>query len=117
MVRRLKSEGFWVRGVDLKLPEYSSSPADEFLIMDLRNQLSCAKSLTLGQTRDCFDQVYQFAADMGGAGYIFTGDNDANVMHNSALINLNVVHYATKFNVKKVRKQRESRRYSRNVIT
>ena len=98
MVRRLKSEGFWVRGVDLKLPEYSSSPADEFLIMDLRNQLSCAKSLTLGQTRDCFDQVYQFAADMGGAGYIFTGDNDANVMHNSATINLNVLQAQVDFN-------------------
>ena len=98
MVRRLKSEGFWVRGVDLKLPEYSSSPADEFLIMDLRNQLSCAKSLALGQTRDYFDQVYQFAADMGGAGYIFTGDNDANVMHNSATINLNILQAQVEFN-------------------
>jgi len=98
MVRRLKNEGVWVRGVDLKLPEYSTSPADEFLIMDLRDPLSCAKSLALGQTRDYFNQVYQFAADMGGAGYIFTGDNDANVMHNSATINLNILQAQVNFN-------------------
>jgi len=100
MVRRLRNEGFWVRGVDLKLPEYSQSPADEFLILDLRDQLNCAKSLALGQTRDYFDQVYQFAADMGGAGYIFSGDNDANVMHNSATINLNILQAQVDFNTK-----------------
>jgi GDP-D-mannose 3',5'-epimerase len=98
MVRRLKNEGYWVRGVDLKYPEYSTSPADEFFIMDLRNQQSCTNSLTLGETKDCFDHVYQFAADMGGAGYIFTGNNDANVMHNSATINLNVLQAQVDFN-------------------
>jgi len=100
MVRRLKNEGFWVRGVDLKLPEYSQSPADEFLILDLRDQLNCAKSLTLGQAGDYFVQVYQFAADMGGAGYIFSGENDADVMHNSATINLNILQAQVDLNAK-----------------
>lgn len=98
MVRRLKNEGFWVRGVDLKLPEYSPSPADEFFILDLRDRANCVKSLQLGLTNTHFDHVYQFAADMGGAGYIFTGDNDANVMFNSATINLNILQAQVDFN-------------------
>lgn len=98
MVRRLKKEGYWVRGVDLKHPEYSPSAADEFFILDLRDQINCKKSLALGTTGDYFDHVYQFAADMGGAGYIFTGDNDADVMHNSATINLNVLQAQVDFN-------------------
>jgi GDP-D-mannose 3',5'-epimerase len=86
MVKRLKQEGYWVRAVDLKLPSFSISPADEFLIGDLRDA-QFVDEISTG-----FDEVYQFAADMGGAGYIFTGDHDADVMHNSATINLNVLN-------------------------
>jgi GDP-D-mannose 3', 5'-epimerase len=86
LVARLKSEGFWVRGADLKHPEFSSTLADDFLIGDLRDPVVCRR---VADQR--FDEVYQLAADMGGAGYIFTGENDANVMHNSALINLNML--------------------------
>jgi nucleoside-diphosphate-sugar epimerase len=86
LVRRLKSEGYSVRGVDLKRPEFSASVADEFVLGDLRDPLVCRSVMD-----SPFDEVYQFAADIGGAGYLFTGDNDANVMHNSALVNLNVV--------------------------
>lgn len=86
LVRRLKSEGFWVRGVDLKRPEFAPSAVDEFLIGDLRDQQFCR-----GVFDRRFDEVYQLAADMGGAGYIFTGEHDADIMHNSAQINLNVV--------------------------
>lgn len=86
LVKRLKAEGFWVRGVDLKVHDFSESPADEFILGDLRDQ---------GFVRSLFDrtfgEVYQLAADMGGAGYIFTGDHDAGIMHNSAQINLNVL--------------------------
>jgi len=85
LVKHLKREGFWVRGADLKYPEYDKTAADDFIIGDLRNQSVCDKVLD-----QPFDEVYQLAADMGGAGYIFTGENDANVMHNSALINLNI---------------------------
>jgi GDP-D-mannose 3',5'-epimerase len=94
MVRRLKREGFWVRGVDLKPPEFSATVADEFVVGDLRDAQLVARVVSLGDAgaKHGFDQIYQFAADMGGAGYIFTGDNDANVMHNSATINLNVLH-------------------------
>ena len=86
MVRRLKQEGYWVRAVDLKLPDFSKSSADEFLIGDLRDA-HFVDEISTG-----FDEVYQFAADMGGAGYIFTGEHDADVMHNSATINLNVLN-------------------------
>jgi nucleoside-diphosphate-sugar epimerase len=86
LVKRFKREGHWVRVVDLKYPEFSKSPADEFIIGDLRNQQICDKAFDVQ-----FDEVYQLAADMGGAGYIFTGEHDADIMHNSALINLNVV--------------------------
>jgi GDP-D-mannose 3', 5'-epimerase len=97
LVKRLKGEGFWVRGVDLKYPEFSKTAADEFIIGDLREQEVCRKVLDKK-----FNHVYQLAADMGGAGYIFTGENDANVMHNSALINLNIVELCVKHNVEKI---------------
>lgn len=96
LVKRLKQEGFWVRGVDLKHHEYTQLPADEFIIGDLRDVQVCKEVL-----KD-IDEVYQLAADMGGAGYIFTGENDANVMHNSATINLNIADLAVKMGVKKV---------------
>jgi len=94
MVRRLKREGYWVRGVDLKHPEFAPTAADEFVIGDLRDCRFVEQVIAAveGSARRGFDQIYQFAADMGGAGYIFTGENDANVMHNSASINLNVLH-------------------------
>ncbi|MBK6744049.1 MAG: NAD-dependent epimerase/dehydratase family protein [Hydrogenophilales bacterium] len=86
LVSRLKDEGMWVCGVDIKPPEFSASRADEFKLVDLRDPTATYKCLD----RD-FDEVYQLAADMGGAGYVFTGENCAAVMHNSALININVV--------------------------
>ena len=86
MVKRLKSEGYWVRGVDLKRPEFSKTESDEFIQGDLTDQTFCNIVTNIE-----FDEIYQFAADMGGAGYIFTGDNDADVMNNSALINLNIL--------------------------
>ncbi len=85
LARRLKREGYWVRGVDLKRPEFAATAADDFRIGDLRDPAVVAEALTPG-----FDEVYQLAADMGGAGYIFTGAHDAEILHNSALINLNV---------------------------
>jgi nucleoside-diphosphate-sugar epimerase len=88
MVDRLKSEGYWVRAVDLKHPEFSESSADEFVVGDLRDIQVVEKCLKLD---DDFDEIYQFAADMGGAGFVFTGENDAEIMHNSATINLNVL--------------------------
>jgi nucleoside-diphosphate-sugar epimerase len=97
LVKKLKREGFWVRGVDLKYPEFSKTDADEFIIGDLREQKVCIDILDYP-----FDEVYQLAADMGGAGYIFTGDHDADVMHNSATINLNMVHYGHKAGIKKI---------------
>jgi GDP-D-mannose 3', 5'-epimerase len=96
LVKRLKSEGFWVRGVDLKHNEYSQTAADEFIIGDLRDFNIC-KEVIRG-----IDEVYQLAADMGGAGYIFTGENDAAVMHNSATINLNIAELCLQFGIKKV---------------
>lgn len=97
LVKKLKREGSWVRGVDLKHNEYGKSPADEFVIGDLTDPKIVSKVLD-----QSFDEVYQLAADMGGAGYIFTGENDANVMHNSATINLNVANQAVKVGVKKI---------------
>jgi nucleoside-diphosphate-sugar epimerase len=84
LVRRLKSEGFWVRGVDLKRPEFSETAADEFIVGDLRDRSVAEKAV-----KGCED-VYQLAADMGGMGFI-SGDHDAEIMHNSAMINLNVL--------------------------
>jgi len=97
LVRRLKSEGFWVRGVDLKFNEYRETEADDFVIGDLRDQ-----SVARGVIDRRFDEVYQLAADMGGAGYIFTGEHDADVMHNSATINLNVADACHKRTIKRV---------------
>jgi len=100
LAKRLKEEGFWVRAVDIK-PEHEywnhADMCDEYVSGDLRDP----KVVESVFDRE-FDEVYQLAADMGGAGYIFTGDNDANVMHNSALVNLNVVHYATQAKVKRI---------------
>jgi len=90
LVKKLRQEGYWVRGADLKLPEYSASHAHDFIVCDLRDHSNVKKCLTIADGSH-FDEVYQLAADMGGAGYIFTGENDANVMHNSALINLNTL--------------------------
>jgi nucleoside-diphosphate-sugar epimerase len=86
LVRRLKRDGFWVRGVDLKFNEYAETEADDFMIGDLRDQPTVRDVIDRR-----FNEVYQLAADMGGAGYIFTGENDADIMHNSATINLNVL--------------------------
>ncbi|MCB0490372.1 MAG: NAD-dependent epimerase/dehydratase family protein [Cyclobacteriaceae bacterium] len=97
MVTRLKKEGYWVRGVDLKHHEYKTTDADEFVVGDLRDQTVCREVLDRP-----FDEVYQLAADMGGAGYIFTGDHDADVMHNSATINLNIIHLCHQQKVGKV---------------
>ncbi|OGM92347.1 NAD-dependent dehydratase [Candidatus Wolfebacteria bacterium RIFCSPHIGHO2_01_FULL_48_22] len=97
LVKWLKAEGFWVRGVDLKHNEFSKSAADDFVIGDLRDQEVVQKVLDRP-----FDEVYQLAADMGGAGYIFTGEHDADVMHNSATINLNVAYYGQKAGIKKI---------------
>jgi len=97
MVKRLKKEGYYVKAVDLKYPEFSETKADDFIIGDLRDPK------VVSDVIDCdYDELYQFAADMGGAGYIFTGENDANVMHNSAIINLNVAHECVKKGVKKI---------------
>jgi nucleoside-diphosphate-sugar epimerase len=112
MVNRLKEEGYWVRAVDLKFPEYSktATAADHFVLRDLRNQRDVHEIISYaGSCRNPyqifamhldrpFDEIYQFAADMGGAGYIFTGEHDADVMHNSATINLNVLNAVKTYN-------------------
>jgi len=97
LVNRLTSEGAWIRGVDLKFPRFSDTAANDFAIGDLRDQ-AVVHSVFDRQ----FDEVYQLAADMGGAGYIFTGENDADVMHNSGTINLNVLEAARKRNAKRI---------------
>ena len=97
MVKKLKKEGFWVRGVDLKFPPYAETEADDFLIGDLRDPYICREIV---DTK--FDEVYQFAADMGGAGFVFVGDNDYDIMHNSSLINLNILEACRKRNIKRV---------------
>ena len=110
MVKRLKSEGAWVRGVDLKEPDFSKSAADEFVIGDLRDVDFVRRvieykgeqgnffELVPNYLIETFDEIYQFAADMGGAGYIFTGEHDAEIMHNSASINLNLLEEQRKLN-------------------
>src|SRR5690606_37145111 len=97
LVKRLKAEGFWVRGVDLKYPEFAPTAADDFIIADLRDQSEVKRVFD-----QRFDEVYQLAADMGGAGFVFTGEHDADIMHNSATINLNVVDACLKRNIKRV---------------
>ena len=110
LAKRLKSEGHWVRIVDLKEHEYFDKEeiSDEFIVGDLRDPMLVSRvmfapnQISLDDKINSFDEVYQLAADMGGAGYIFTGEHDADVMHNSALINLNVAKEATLMSVKKV---------------
>lgn len=97
LVTSLKAQGHYVIGADLKSPEYESSRADEFYLYDLREQDLVRKLVTTG-----IDTIFQLAADMGGAGYIFVGDNDADIMHNSALINLNILEAMVKNHVKNV---------------
>lgn len=96
LVKRLKAEGFRVRGVDLKLPEFCASAADEFVQGDLRHPRLC-EEVVKG-----IDDVYQLAADMGGAGFVFTGDNDADIMHNSAAINLNMVDAGRRASIRRI---------------
>ena len=96
LVKRLKAEGYWIRGVDLKYPEFGETAADDFVIGDLIDPQICRYI-----TDRRFDEVYQLAADMGGAGFVFTGDNDAEIMHNSALINLNMLEACRLRNIKK----------------
>jgi len=97
LVKRLKKEGYWVRGVDIKIHEYVASQADNFVKGDLR-----APRLVEDVIDKPFDELYQLAADMGGAGFVFSGENDADIMHNSAMINLNVVEASVKAEVKKI---------------
>jgi nucleoside-diphosphate-sugar epimerase len=97
LVKKLKGERYWVRGVDLKYPEFSPTVADDFLIGDLRDPDICR-----GVVDTRFDEVYQLAADMGGAGFVFTGENDADIMHNSAMINLNMLDACYKRHVPKI---------------
>ena len=97
LVKHLKREGFWVRGIDLKYPEFSETEADDFVIADLREAENCR---VLIDRR--FDEVYQLAADMGGAGYIFTGEHDAAIMHNSATINLNILETCKNRNIRRI---------------
>ena len=97
LVKKLKNEGFWVRGVDLKYHEYAETTANEFVKGDLRDPLLVAEVVD-----QPFDEVYQLAADMGGAGFVFTGENDADIMHNSAMINLNMVEASVKAGIKKI---------------
>lgn len=97
LVTSLKQLGYYVIGADLKYPEFSTTDADEFHVMDLRSQVSVENLIT----EDIYE-IYQLAADMGGAGYIFTGEHDADIVHNSAMINLNIVHEMTKKGVQRV---------------
>jgi GDP-D-mannose 3',5'-epimerase len=98
LVKRLKREGYHVTGIDLKKPEFSKTAADKFVLLDLRDQKKVQKHFI----KNKYDEVYQLAADMGGAGYIFTGDHDADVMYNSVQINLNVLNAAYKSGDKKI---------------
>lgn len=102
LVKRLKKDGHYVRGVDLKPPEYSISEADDFKVLDLRKFKNCMEACdyTIGWNK--IDEVYQLAADMGGAGFVFTGENDADIMHNSVMINLNMLEACRKFEIKKI---------------
>ena len=113
LVNRLKDDGYWVRGVDLKYPEFSKTNADEFVygnVGDLRSPNNCNRAIRFDgeqgnfyksvpeQYKEPFDEIYQLAADMGGAGFIFTGENDADIMHNSASINLNILNAVKQYN-------------------
>ena len=96
LVTRSKSEGYFVVGADLKYPEFSETKADKFHLLDLRSLENCEDILA----KTAFDEIYQLAADMGGAGFVFTGENDADIMQNSAVINLNILEAVRKFNPK-----------------
>lgn len=108
LVAKLKNEGYFVRGVDLKEPEFSKTEADQFFVLDLRERDNVRKALDRSWCysshpfHQTFDEIYQLAADMGGAGYIFSGNHDADVMHNSATINLNILDEMVQTNTKKV---------------
>ena len=95
LVKKLKKDGYWVRAVDLKYPRFGATSADDFIIGDLRNPNLCKTVVD-----QPFTPVYQLAADMGGAGFVFSGNNDADIMHNSALINLNMVEACYEAKVK-----------------
>jgi nucleoside-diphosphate-sugar epimerase len=122
MVKRLRQEGYWVRGVDLKRPEYCASHANEFIVGDLRDTRFVARCIRYGgetgnfyvsivdKFLEPFDEIYQFAADMGGAGFVFTGENDADIMHNSVSINLNVLEEQRKWN--EITEQNKTKIYS-----
>jgi nucleoside-diphosphate-sugar epimerase len=97
LVKKLKKDGYWVRAVDLKYPRFGATAADDFVIGDLRDPNICKKA-----TDQPFDRLYQLAADMGGAGFVFSGNNDADIMHNSALINLNMVEASYKAKVRRI---------------
>ncbi len=97
MVSRLKSEGYYVRGVDLKYPEFSKTFADEFYIGDLRDRAFVNSIIRIEDSQ--FKEIFQFAADMGGAGFVFSGENDADIMHNSAIINLNLLEAQKELNL------------------
>ncbi len=97
LVKRLKAEGVWVRGVDLKRHEFATSPANDFLVGDLRDPYFCRHVIDRP-----FDEVYQLAADMGGAGFVFVGNNDADIMHNSGMINFNVLDACHKSRVRRI---------------
>ncbi|HKD20719.1 MAG TPA: NAD-dependent epimerase/dehydratase family protein, partial [Rhizomicrobium sp.] len=112
IVKRLKREGYWVRGVDLKYPEFAETAADDFVVGDLRDQDVCAAVVDRR-----FDEVYQLAADMGGAGYIFTGEHDADVMHNSATINLIGYHCNLTVPQRTRSRCKNSERYEKAMIT
>jgi GDP-D-mannose 3', 5'-epimerase len=97
LVKRLKGEGFWVRAVDLKYPEFAPTVADDFIIADLRDAEEARRAVD-----QPFAEIYQLAADMGGAGFIFTGDHDADIMHNSASINLNILEACRRRNQQRI---------------
>ena len=97
LIKRLKKQGCWVRGDNLKYPRFGETLADDFIIGDLRNPVVCKRILD-----QPFDEVYQLAAEKGGAGFVFSGDNDADIMHNSALINLNMIEVGYRAHVGKI---------------
>jgi GDP-D-mannose 3', 5'-epimerase len=99
LVKRLKNENYFVRGADLKYPDFSKTHADEFIIADLRHHASFHEVFCVSGG---FDEVYQLAGDMGGATYINSGENDANVVTNSALININTAKSCISYNVKRL---------------
>ncbi len=97
LVKKLKKEGYWVRGVDIKEHEFSKLPVDEFILLDLRDEANCKKALSLSS--GTFDEVYQLAADMGGMGFILSAECE--IMHNNVLINVHMTHTAATMGVKR----------------